>query len=45
MFQKKSAKELHSKKLDIQNENETGIPKESYVFPERRQQIIDEFRL
>ena len=35
----KSRKELHS------NENEIEIPKERYISPEQRQQIIDELRL
>ena len=33
-------KELHS-----QNEGEIVIPKERYIFPEKRQQIIDALRL
>ena len=33
-------KELHS-----QNEGEIVIPKERYIFPEKRQQIIDVLRL
>ena len=37
---KKSPKELHS-----QNEDEIEIPKERYISPEKRQQIIDELRL
>ena len=32
----RSSKELHS-----QNENELEIPKERYISPEKRQQIID----
>ena len=34
-------KELHSKT----NENETEMPEEKYISPEKRQQIIDELRL
>ena len=37
---KKSSKELHS-----QNEDELKIPKERYISPEKRHQIIDELRL
>ena len=37
----KSPKELHSKT----NENEIEIPKERYISPEKRQQIIDKLRL
>ena len=37
---KKSSRELHS-----QNEDEIEIPKEKYISPEKRQQIIDELRL
>ena len=33
-------KELHS-----QNEGEIVVPKERYIFPEKRQQIIDALRL
>ena len=40
VFQKKSPNELHS-----QNKDEIGIPKERYLSPEKRQQIIDELRL
>ena len=38
----KSSTELHSKKLDLQNEDETDIPKD---LQKKRQQIIDELRL
>ena len=34
-----------SKWLHSQNENELEIPKERYMSPEKRQQIIDELRL
>ena len=37
----KSPKELHSKT----DENEIEIPKERYISPEKRQQIIEELRL
>ena len=37
---KKSSKELHS-----QNEDDLEIPKERYISPEKRKQIIDELRL
>ena len=37
----KSSKELHSKT----DENKIEIPKEKYISPEKRQQIIDELRL
>ena len=50
-----SLKELHSREFHSQNaskelysetdENEIEIPKEKYIFPERREQIIDELRL
>ena len=36
----------HSKKLQNNQANdETEIPKERYISPEKRQQIIDELRL
>ena len=35
--------ELHSKELHS-NETETEIPKERYISPEKRQQIIDQLR-
>ena len=38
---KNISKELHSKT----HENETEIPKERYISPEQRQQIIDKLRL
>ena len=37
----KSSKKLHSQN----NLDETDIPKERYISPEKRQQIIDELRL
>ena len=43
-FSKKSAKELHSKELSS-NEASNEIPKERYISPQERQQIIDELRL
>ena len=39
--QQNASKELHSKT----NENEIEMPKERYISPEKRQQIIDELRL
>ena len=40
------SKELYFKKLHSKtNENEIKIPKERYISPEKRQQIIDELRL
>ena len=45
MFRKKSSAE-HSKKLQNNEANdETEIPKERNISPEKRQQIIDESRL
>ena len=41
---KKSPKELHSKDL-LSNEATNEIPKERNLFPQERQQIIDELRL
>ena len=38
----KASKKLHLKTLHSQNENELEIPKERYISPEKRQQIIDE---
>ena len=38
----KSSTELHSKKLDLQNEDETDILKD---LKKKRQQFIDELRL
>ena len=36
----------HSKKLENNNDNnETEVPKERYISPEKRQQIINELRL
>ena len=40
---KKSSRELHSQNNEANDEIE--IPKETYVSPEKRQQIIDELRL
>ena len=40
-----SSKELHSKNNSETDENELDIPKERYISPEKRQQIIDELRL
>ena len=38
--------ELHSKKLQTNEaNNESEIPKERYISPEKQQQIIDELRL
>ena len=41
----KFPEELHSNELHLTNNNETDIPKERYISPEKRQQIIDELRL
>ena len=42
----KSPKKLHSNELHLKtDENETDIPKERYISPEKRQQIIDELKL
>ena len=41
---KKSPKEFHSKELSS-NEANNEIPKERYISPQERQQIIDELRL
>ena len=40
---KKSSRELHSQSNEANDEIE--IPKERYISPEKRQQIIDELRL
>ena len=40
---KKSSRELHSQ--NNQANDEIEIPKERYIFPEKRQQIIAELRL
>ena len=40
---KKSSRELHSQNNEANDEIE--IPKERYISPEKRQQIIDELRL
>ena len=45
---KNSSKKRHSVKLRSQNNeanDESEIPKERYISPEKRQQIIDELRL
>ena len=41
---KKSPRELHSKELSSKEAN-NEIPKERYISPRERQQIIDELRL
>ena len=44
----KSSNELHLNELHLQNNdanNEIEVPKERYISPEKRQQIIDELRL
>ena len=41
---KKSPKEFHSIELSL-NEANNEIPKERYISPQERQQIIDELRL
>ena len=38
----KASKEFHSKNNSKSDENESDIPKERHVSPEKRQQIIDE---
>ena len=38
----KSPKELHSNELDL---NKIEIPNKRIIYPEKRQQIIDELRL
>ena len=35
----------YPKELQSQNEDEIEIPKERYISPEKRQQVIDELRL
>ena len=46
MFQKKSSTELHSNELQNNKANyESDAPKKRYLFPEKRQQIIDDLRL
>ena len=42
---KKSSKKSHSEELHSQNKDELETPKERYISPEKRQQIIDELRL
>ena len=43
---KKSSTELHSNELQNNEANdESEAPKERYISPEKRQQIIDELRL
>ena len=44
LHSKKPPKELHSKELSS-NEANNEIPKERYISPKERQQIIDELRL
>ena len=44
LHSKKSPSELHSKELSS-NEANNEIPKERYISPKERQQIIDELRL
>ena len=44
LHSKKSPKELQSKKLSS-NEANNEIPKERYISPQERKQIIDELRL
>ena len=41
----KSSKELHSQNNSDKANNEIEIPKERYISPEKREQIIDELRL
>ena len=42
----KSPKKFHSKEFHSKtDESEIEIPKERYMYPEKRQQIIDELRL
>ena len=40
----KSSKELHSQINLKEAKNEMEIPKERYISPEKRQQIIDELK-
>ena len=43
---KKASKKLHSKNLYLKtDENETEIPKERYISPEKREKIIDDLRI
>ena len=42
---KKSSKKLHSEELHSRSEDKLEVPKERYISPEKRQQIIDELRL
>ena len=46
---KRSSKELHSMELhskeSLANETNNKVPKERYISPQERQQIIDELRL
>ena len=42
---KKSSKISRSEELHSQNEDEIETPKERYIPPEKRQQIIDKLRL
>ena len=44
LHSKKSPKELHSNELSS-NEANNEIPKERYISPQERQQVIEEFRL
>ena len=41
----KASKELHSKNNSKTDKNELEIPKQRYIFPEKREEIIDELRL
>ena len=41
----KFPEELHPNELHLTDKKETDIPKERYISPEKRQQIIDELRL
>ena len=44
MYQKKSTKKLHGEELPSKETN-NEIPKERYISPKERQQIVDELRL
>ena len=41
----KFSEELHSNESHLTDKKETDIPKERYISPEKRQQIIDGLRL
>ena len=45
MFRKKSAKELPNDEIKEDVGVEIATPKKRYIYPEERQQIIEELRL